>query len=112
MTLVAYGINHSTATIDIREKVCFGNEVMPDALNELKRQNGVYEAAILSTCNRTEIYCSIDEGKNHNPIELLHNYHGMEKGILKPFLYLQSLDMLILQRIRTIQFQTNPTNNL
>ena len=87
MTLVAYGINHSTAPIDIREKVCFGNEVMPDALNELKRQNGVYEAAILSTCNRTEIYCSIDEGKNHNPIEWLHNYHGMEKGILKPFLY-------------------------
>ena len=56
MTLIAYGINHSTAPIDIREKVCFGNEIMPDALNELKHQNGVYEAAILSTCNRTEIY--------------------------------------------------------
>ena len=87
MTLVAYGINHSTAPVDIREKVCFGNEIMPDALHELKHQNGVYEAAILSTCNRTEIYCNIDEGKNHNPIDWLHNYHGMEKGILKPFLY-------------------------
>ncbi|SVB54159.1 uncharacterized protein METZ01_LOCUS207013, partial [marine metagenome] len=32
MTLIAYGINHSTAPIDIREKVCFGNEIMPDAL--------------------------------------------------------------------------------
>ena len=87
MTLIAYGINHSTAPVDIREKVCFGDEIMSDALNELKHQNGVYEAAILSTCNRTEIYCNIDQGKNHNPIDWLHNYHGMEKGLLKPFLY-------------------------
>ncbi len=87
MTLIAYGINHSTAPVDIREKVCFGDEIMSDALNELKHQNGVYEAAILSTCNRTEIYCNIDQGKNDNPIDWLHNYHGMEKGLLKPFLY-------------------------
>jgi len=87
MTLIAYGINHSTAPVDIREKVCFGDEIMPDALNELKHQNGVYEAAILSTCNRTEIYCNIDQGKNHNPIDWLHNYHGMKKDLLKPFLY-------------------------
>ena len=87
MTLIAYGINHSTAPVDIREKICFGDEIMSDALNELKHQNGVYEAAILSTCNRTEIYCNIDQGKNDNPIDWLHNYHGMEKGLLKPFLY-------------------------
>ena len=76
MTLIAYGINHSTAPVDIREKVCFGDEIMSDALNELKHQNGVYEAAILSTCNRTEIYCNIDQGKNDNPIDWLHNNHG------------------------------------
>ena len=87
MTLIACGINHSTAPVDIREKVCFGNEIMPDALNELKHQNGVYEAAILSTCNRTEIYCNIDQGKNHALIDWLHNYHGMKKDLLKPFLY-------------------------
>ena len=56
MTIIAYGINHSTAPVDIREKVSFGTEIMPNALNELKNQNGVYEAGILSTCNRTEIY--------------------------------------------------------
>ena len=48
MTIIAYGINHSTAPVDIREKVSFGTEIMPNALNELKNQNGVYEAAILS----------------------------------------------------------------
>ena len=87
MTIIAYGINHSTAPVDIREKVSFGTEIMPNALNELKNQNGVYEAAILSTCNRTEIYCNIDQSENRNPIEWLHNFHGMKKGLLKPFLY-------------------------
>ena len=87
MTIIAYGINHSTAPVDIREKVSFGTEIMPNALNELKNQNGFYEAAILSTCNRTEIYCNIDQSENRNPIEWLHNFHGMKKGLLKPFLY-------------------------
>ncbi len=87
MTLVAYGINHSTAPIDLREKVSFGNDVVSDALNELKHQNGIHEAAILSTCNRTEIYCSVDQENNHSPINWLHDFHGMKHDQLKPFLY-------------------------
>jgi glutamyl-tRNA reductase len=87
MTLIAYGINHSTAPIEVREKVSFGNDIVTDALNELKHQNGVHEAAILSTCNRTEIYCSVDQQNNHNPVEWLHNFHGMKQDQLQPFLY-------------------------
>jgi len=87
MTLIAYGINHSTAPIEVREKVSFGSDIMSDALNELKHQNGVHEAAILSTCNRTEIYCNIDKENHLNPIDWLHNFHGMKQDLLKPFLY-------------------------
>ena len=87
MTLIAFGINHSTAPIEIREKISFGIETMPDALHELKHQNGIHEAAILSTCNRTELYCNLDQGNNLNPIDWLHNFHGMKPGLLKPFLY-------------------------
>ncbi|MEM6998722.1 MAG: glutamyl-tRNA reductase [Pseudomonadota bacterium] len=87
MTLVAYGLNHSTAPIDLREKVNFGSDVVSDALHELKNQNGIQEAAILSTCNRTEIYCSLDQENNHNPIHWLHDFHGMQQDQLKPFLY-------------------------
>lgn len=87
MTLVAYGLNHATAPIDLREKVNFGNDVVSDALHELKNQNGIQEAAILSTCNRTEIYCSVDQEDNHNPIHWLHDFHGMQQDQLKPFLY-------------------------
>ena len=87
MTLIAYGINHSTAPIEIREKVSFGNDIVTDALSELKHQNGIYEAAILSTCNRTEIYCSVDQQNNHRPVEWLHDFHGMKQDQLQPFLY-------------------------
>jgi len=87
MTLIAYGINHATAPIDVREKVSFGDEIVSDALNELKHQDGVHEAAILSTCNRTEIYCSVDRENSHNPIDWLHNFHGMKQGLLRPYLY-------------------------
>lgn len=87
MTLIACGVNHATAPIDIREKISFSNEVMSDALNELKHQNGINEAAILSTCNRTEIYCNIDKENNNNPINWLHNFHGIKQGELKPFVY-------------------------
>ncbi len=87
MALIAYGINHATAPIDVREKVSFGNETVSDALSELKHQVGVHEAAILSTCNRTEIYCSLDQEKHNSPIDWLHNFHGMQPGLLKPFLY-------------------------
>jgi glutamyl-tRNA reductase len=58
-----------------------------DALHELKNQNGIHEAAILSTCNRTEIYCSIDLNNSHNPINWLHDFHGLKQGQLTPFLY-------------------------
>lgn len=87
MAIVAYGLNHATAPIDLREKVNFGNEVVPDALHELKNQSGIQEAAILSTCNRTEIYCSVDQEDNHNPIHWLHDFHGMKPDLLKPFMY-------------------------
>lgn len=87
MALIAFGINHSTAPIEIREQISFGNEVVNDALTELKHQHGVHEAAILSTCNRTELYCSLDQENNQLPLDWLHNFHGMKQGLLKPFMY-------------------------
>lgn len=85
MTLIAYGINHATAPIDLREKVNFADDVVFDALHELKNQSGIHEAAILSTCNRTEIYCSVDDESNQNPVSWLHDFHGMKQDQLKPF---------------------------
>jgi glutamyl-tRNA reductase len=57
MQLLAFGINHQTAAVDIREKVAFSPEEMPDALQAALAVDALSEVAILSTCNRSEIYC-------------------------------------------------------
>ena len=62
MPLVVIGINHRTAPVDIREKMVFAGEELPEALRELAGQPGVREALIVSTCNRTELYCFADDG--------------------------------------------------
>lgn len=62
MTFLVIGINHRTAPVDIREKVVFAAEELPDALKELIGVAGVREAIIVSTCNRTELYCFTDNG--------------------------------------------------
>lgn len=56
MGLLALGINHKTASLDLREKVAFTPEALEQALREALREAGVQELAILSTCNRTEFY--------------------------------------------------------
>jgi glutamyl-tRNA reductase len=50
------GINHRTASVALREKVAFGEERLRSALRNLRRESGVAEVVILSTCNRTELY--------------------------------------------------------
>src|SRR5574343_186106 len=54
------GINHHSAPLAIRERVAFGADKLPHALADLTHGRPVREAAILSTCNRTEIYCAAE----------------------------------------------------
>ncbi len=61
MQFVSYGINHTTAPVEVRESIAFNPDTLPSALRSLKQCPGVVEAAIISTCNRTEIYCHIDD---------------------------------------------------
>ncbi len=56
MNLCVFGINHKTAPVEIRERVAFAPETVSDALNHLLVDLSLREAAILSTCNRTEVY--------------------------------------------------------
>jgi len=58
MSFLAFGINHKTASVDIREQVAFDLQRLDEALKALTQVSGVSEAVILSTCNRTEIYCA------------------------------------------------------
>lgn len=60
MTLLAFGINHTTAPLALRERVAFAPETVEKALHDVRDQAGLTEVSILSTCNRTEIYASSD----------------------------------------------------
>ncbi len=60
MTLFALGINQQTAPVALRERVTFGDSAVPAALAELRALPGVREVALLSTCNRTELYAMAD----------------------------------------------------
>ncbi|MCL5272467.1 MAG: glutamyl-tRNA reductase, partial [Gammaproteobacteria bacterium] len=57
MVFVACGLNHKTAPINVREKVALPPAMQDSLLNSLMSLPEIHEAAILSTCNRTEIYC-------------------------------------------------------
>jgi len=63
MTLYALGINHQTAPVALRERVAFADSAVPAALAELRALPGVREVALLSTCNRTELYASADDDR-------------------------------------------------
>lgn len=62
MPFLVLGINHRTAPVEIREKIVFAGEELPQALRELAAVPGVRESLIVSTCNRTELYCWTEPG--------------------------------------------------
>ncbi|MDC9724597.1 MAG: glutamyl-tRNA reductase [Gammaproteobacteria bacterium] len=87
MQLVAYGINHTTAPVHIREQLAFNAEVLPVALDSLQQCPGVVESIIISTCNRTEIYCHIADDYEDNVCEWLHDFHKQSADSLNEFIY-------------------------
>ncbi|MFT7413500.1 MAG: glutamyl-tRNA reductase [Methylophagaceae bacterium] len=87
MQFVTYGINHNTAPVNIRENIAFNADVLPAALASLKHQSYVVEAVILSTCNRTEIYCYIDDDCQSLINIWLHEFHQQADDSLNEHLY-------------------------
>src|SRR5438046_8319839 len=83
-SLYALGLNHQTAPLAVRERVVFHVERLRDALGEVKR-NLAAEAAILSTCNRTELY--LENGEPAAVADWLAHYHSVAPAELSPYLY-------------------------
>ena len=69
MALVLVGINHSTANIEMREKVAFPPEIVESALAEIYALPPIREVVIVSTCNRTEIYLDFVESDSEMPAD-------------------------------------------
>lgn len=87
MPILALGLNHKTAPVEIRERITFGPDIIAGALRSLGEHPAVEESVILSTCNRTEIYCTLNE-EDHAPIaDWISNFHGLSRGRVSPYLY-------------------------
>ena len=87
MALLSLGINHLTAPVDIREKVAFAPEQMSRALHELQDIPAINESVIVSTCNRTEIYCDASSDCGDVITHWLTNHHGIGDEGLIPYIY-------------------------
>jgi glutamyl-tRNA reductase len=81
MSLVVVGINHRTAPVEVRERVVFEPARIPDALHQLRGLPDVRESVIVSTCNRTELYCVTEHGGPHALGDWLQRYHGLGSSL-------------------------------
>jgi glutamyl-tRNA reductase len=98
MPLYALGLNHATAPVKVREQIAFQPDTLGVALRDLIAQPSVKEAAILSTCNRTEVYFSAAEAE---PVERwLESFHRVPSESLHPYVYTLAQDRAVSHAFR------------
>jgi len=85
MQLFTFGINHQTAPLAVREQIAFNVETLDSALRDLVGNGAAKEATILSTCNRTEIYCSTNVPVQ--AVDWLASYHHLPTSEIEPYIY-------------------------
>ncbi len=88
MTVLALGINHKSASVALRERLAFTPERLPEALKTIRHETGCDEAVILSTCNRTEIYCFGEQTKSDQLVIWLANFHKVPHVELSEHVYI------------------------
>lgn len=87
MAIITLGLNHNTAPLSVRERLAFPTEQLFHSLRNLNRMPWVEEAAILSTCNRTEIYCGVDPDNKERLVEWIADEQHLERADFQPYLY-------------------------
>lgn len=88
MPLCTIGLNHKSAPVEVRERVVFPPDRLAAALQALKQRPGVREAAVISTCNRTEVYTLLEAGTDTvTVLDWLAASHALERDWLSRFVY-------------------------
>ena len=78
MEIIMVGISYQASPIEIREQASFSNQKLEEAYNELSNIEGIKEALILDTCNRTEIYAYVSkECPEDILLDFLMSFHGL-----------------------------------
>ncbi len=63
MDIILVGLSHNTAPVEVREKLSFSGQMLPDGIKRLRGYENISECLILSTCNRVEIYAIVDQSE-------------------------------------------------
>ncbi len=89
MKLLLTGLNHKTAPVEVRERLAFENDALPEALDRLKERSGLLEGMILSTCNRVEVSVTADESADvEAAVEtFLAESRKVDRAWVTPYLY-------------------------
>ena len=88
MSVWALGLNHNTAPLDLRGRFAFSLEQMAPTLKGLRESHIKHpEATILSTCNRTEIYCASESPALEHTLAWLASSGGVEASMLRSHTY-------------------------
>ncbi|MFT7651067.1 MAG: glutamyl-tRNA reductase [Limisphaerales bacterium] len=88
MTILAYGLNYRTASLDLRERIAFPESEVRAALRQVVADvDAVQEAAILSTCNRTELYCALKPGTDPDLSHWLSSQRAIQVDELEAVAY-------------------------
>ena len=102
VSVLALGLNHVSAPVSVRERVSLPEDLVRPALNALREAFGgaVKEAAILSTCNRTELYCAAEPHVAERLPSWLAEFNQIEAGALEPHMYLHGRDEAVRHAFR------------
>jgi glutamyl-tRNA reductase len=100
MAFLALGINHKTASVAVRERVAFSPERLVAALQQLCQHTCSREAAILSTCNRSELYLEQDGLDVEQVLVWLAAYHDLELDELRACAYVHADEQAVRHMMR------------
>lgn len=100
MNLIALGISHHSAAVEVRERVAFAPEQVSEALADAREALSLEEIVILSTCNRTELYAIVPQGvalenKALELIDWVANYHHLSAPELHQCAYHHATDAAV-----------------
>jgi glutamyl-tRNA reductase len=92
MKVLVVGLNHKSADVEVREKLAFNGEKLGEGLKRLRALPEVREAVIISTCNRVEMYASVEDTAraSENIMSFLGDFHGLQREPLKKALYFRN----------------------
>jgi glutamyl-tRNA reductase len=96
MTIIALGINHKSAPVNLREKVAFSPDKLAHALQSCPQYTGAKQVVILSTCNRTEVYIKAKQPEDADKLcQWLADFHQTDYEIINQHSYVKHGDNAI-----------------